>query len=83
VCSGGGLAECFASGLVFAEAVGVAVEGEDDGAVEEAVEHGCGDGGVTEDVTPGADAAVGRDDDRGFQVALGDDLEQRGGGFCW
>jgi hypothetical protein len=30
---------------------------------------------------PGADAAVGGDHDRGFEVALGDDLEQRGGGF--
>ena len=28
-----------------------------------------------------ADAAVGGEDDRGLQVALGDDLEQRGGGL--
>jgi len=47
--AGGGGAECFSSGVVFAEAVGVAVEVEDDGSVEEAVEEGGGDGGVAED----------------------------------
>ena len=39
--------------MVVAEAVGVAVEVEHDGAVQEAVEHGGGDGGVAEDVAPG------------------------------
>ena len=38
-----------------------AVEVEHDGAVEEPVEHGGGDGGVAEDLAPGADAAVGGD----------------------
>lgn len=56
--------------MVFAEAVGVAVEVEDDGSVEEAVEEGGGDGGVAEDLAPGADAAVAGQDDGGFQVAL-------------
>jgi hypothetical protein len=46
-------AEVVVAGVVVAEAVGVAVEVEDDGAVEEAVEHGGGDGGVAEDVAPG------------------------------
>ena len=61
--------------MVVAEAVGVAVEVEDDGSVEEAVEHGGGDGGVAEDVAPGGDAAVGGDHDRGLHVALRHDLE--------
>ena len=67
--------------MVVAEAVGVAVEGEDDGAVQEAVEEGGGDGVVAEDLAPGSDAPVAGQDDGGFEVALGDDLEQRGGGF--
>ena len=67
--------------MVVAETVGVAVEGDDHAAVEDPVEQGGGDGGVAEDLAPGADGPVGGDDDRGFQVALGDDLEQRGGGF--
>ncbi len=67
--------------MVVAESVGVAVEVEDDGAVEEAVEHGGGDGGVAEDLGPGSDATVGGQDDAGLGVALGDDLEQGGGGL--
>jgi hypothetical protein len=67
--------------VVVAEPVGVAVEGEDDGAVQEPVEQGGGDGGVAEDLSPGPDAAVAGQDDGGFEVALGDDLEQGGGGF--
>ena len=75
--------------MVVAESVGVAFEVEYDGAVQEAVQEcggdggggGGGGGGVAEDFAPGADAAVAGEDDRGFQVALGDDLEQGGGGF--
>ena len=37
--------------------VGVAVEVEDDGAVQEPVEHGGGDGGVAEDPAPGSPSA--------------------------
>ena len=66
-------------GVVVAEAVGVAVEGEDDGAVQEAVQEGGGDGGVAEDLSPGSDASVAGQDDGGLEVALGDDLEQGGG----
>ena len=63
--------------VVVAEAVGVAVEVEHDGAVQESVEHGGGDGGgVAEDLAPGADAAVGGDHGGGLEVALGHDLEQ-------
>src|SRR3954452_25589472 len=52
---------------------------EHDGAAQEPVEHGCGDGGVAEDLAPGGDAAVGGEHDAGLEVAQGDDLEQRGG----
>jgi hypothetical protein len=38
--------------VVAAEAVGVAVEGEHDRAVQEPVEEGSGDGGIAEDLTP-------------------------------
>jgi hypothetical protein len=79
--SGGGASEGVGAGVVVAEAVGVTVEVEHDRAVQEAVEHGGGDGGVAEDLAPGADAAVGGRDDAGFGVALRDDLEQGRGGF--
>lgn len=55
---------------MVAESVGVAVEVEHDGAVEDPVEHG-GDGGAAKDLTPGRDAAVGGEDDAGLEVALG------------
>ncbi len=44
--------------------------------MQEPVEHGDGDGGVGADFAPGADPAVGSEDDRAPQVALADDLEQ-------
>jgi hypothetical protein len=69
-CAGGGSAEGVGAGVVVAEAVPVAVEVDDDGVVGEPVEHGCGDGGVAEDLTPAGDTAVGGDHDRGLQVAL-------------
>lgn len=40
--------------MVVAEAVGVAVEVEDDGAVQEPVEHGDSDGRVAEDLAQDA-----------------------------
>jgi len=61
---------------VVAEPVGGSVEGDDDRAVEEPVEHRGGDGGVAEDLAPGPDGPVRGDHDRCFQVALVDDLEQ-------
>jgi hypothetical protein len=48
--------------VVVAQPVGVAVEGEHDRAVQEAVEQGGGDGGVAEDLARGADPAVGGED---------------------
>ena len=41
-CSAEGVVGC----VVGAQAAGVAVEVQDDGSVQESVEHGCGDGGV-------------------------------------
>jgi aryl-alcohol dehydrogenase-like predicted oxidoreductase len=68
--------------VVGAEPVGVAVEVQDDGSVQEPVEHGRGDGGVAEDLSPRPDAPVARQDDRRLEVPLGDDLGDRGGGFA-
>ena len=68
--------------LTPSEAVAVAVEVEHDAAVQESVEHGGGDDVVAEDVAPGGDAAVGGEHDRGAEVALVDDLEERGCGFA-
>ena len=45
------------------EAVAVAFEGDDFGVVDEAVDHGGGDGGVAEDLAPAAERLVGGDDD--------------------
>ena len=39
-------------GGVVAEPVGAAVEGDDDGSVQESVEHRGDDGGVPEDLPP-------------------------------
>ena len=64
-------AEGVGAGVVVAEPVGVAVEVEHDRAVQEAVEHGGGDGGVAEDLAPGADAAVGGQDDARFWCSAG------------
>ena len=57
--------------------VGVAVEVEDDGAVQEPVEHRGGDGGVAEDLAPGTVGPVRGEHDRGLQIALADDLAPR------
>ena len=40
------------AGFVGAEPVAVAVDGDGDAVVEEPVEKGCCDGGVSEDVAP-------------------------------
>jgi hypothetical protein len=69
----GGAAELFVEGVVVAKSAGIAVEVDHDAAMQEPVEHG-GDGGVAEDLAPGADAAVGGEHDQGLQVALPDRL---------
>jgi len=62
--------------VVVAESVGLAVEVDDYGPMQEPVEHGGGHSGVTEDVAPGSDATIGRHHDRGLQIALGHNLKQ-------
>src|SRR5262249_2916401 len=85
-CSGssggcGGAAEAVGGGLVVTQPVGVAFEGDDDRSVQEPVEHGGRDSGVAEDFSPGAPASGGGYDDGRFQISLGDNLKQCGGGF--
>ena len=59
-----------------AHAVAVSGDVDDCRAVQKSVEHGCGDGGVGEDVTPGSNVAVRRQDDGAVEEALRHDLEQ-------
>jgi hypothetical protein len=49
--------------------------------VDEAVDHGGGDGVVAEDLAPAAERLVGRDDEAGPLVAAGDELEEQVGGL--
>jgi len=50
--------------------------------VQQPVEQGRGHDRVVEDLSPRPDRAVGRQDDRAFAVAAGDDLEQRRRGLA-
>ena len=61
---------------MITEPVRGSVEGDDDGSVQEPVEHRGRDGGIAEDLAPGSNGPVRGDHDRCFQVALVDDLEQ-------
>jgi len=54
------------------ESVGVSFDGDDVGVVDEAVDHGGGDGVVAEDVAPASEGFVAGDDERGAFVAGGD-----------
>jgi len=64
VCSVAG--SCWwAAKVAVPEAVGVAFEGDDVGLVDEAVDHGRGDGVVAEDLAPAAEELVAGDDERG------------------
>ncbi len=65
-----------------AHAVAVAVDLQDGGVVQEAVEDRDGDGVVVEDLAPGRDVAVGGQDDRAVLLAARDDLEEVRGGFA-
>jgi hypothetical protein len=49
--------------------------------MDEAVDHGGGDGVVAEDVSPGAEGLVAGDDDACGLVAGGDELEEQAGGL--
>ena len=68
-------------GAVCARPVGLAVDLQHGGAVQQPVEYGRGDHGVVGDLAPGGDAAAGGQHDRALHLALRDDLEQRGGAF--
>ena len=57
------------------EPVGVALDGDDLGVVDESVDHGGGDDGVAEDLAPAAEGVVGGDDQAGSFVAGRDELE--------
>ena len=61
--------------------MGVALEGDDLGVVDEAVDHRGGDDVVAEDLAPAAEGLVGGDDQTGSFVAAGDELEEEVGGL--
>src|SRR5262249_54714579 len=67
---------------VGAHAIAVAIDLQDSAPVEEAIEHGGGDHGVVEELPPAGDAAVGGQADAALEVALGNDLEERGGALA-
>jgi hypothetical protein len=62
------LSEGVGGGVVVAEPVGLTVEVDDHRSVQQSVEHRGGNGGVTEDFTPGSDATIGSDHDVGLQI---------------
>ena len=63
--------------LSFFEAIAVAVDGEDLGAMHQPIDEGDDAGGVGEDLVPFAKAFV-RGQDRGpLLIAAGDDFEQQ------
>jgi hypothetical protein len=72
------LAQCCGMVLVGAQSVGRAVDADDGGAVQKPVEHGGGDGCVTESCCPVSDPDVRAQNRRWLQVSLVDDLEQCG-----
>ena len=85
LCPGGWahpLCEFLGAGSVGAHPVAFAVDVEDDAAVQEPVEHGGGDHGIVEDLSPGSDAEVCRQHGGALEVTLGDDLEEGGGGLA-
>ena len=62
---------------VLSQAVAGAVDLDDDGMVEQAVEQRSGDDGIAEDVAPFGEAAVGGEDHGAALVAGGDQLEEQ------
>ena len=63
-----------------AEPVAGAFHGEDVGVVDDAVDHGGGDGLVSEHCAPAGERQVGGQDQGGVLVAGGDELEEQVGG---
>ena len=66
-------------GEVF-QPVAAAFESVDVGVVDDAVDHGGGDGLVAEDVSPAGEWQVAGQDQRGVFVTAGDELEEQVGG---
>src|SRR5580693_6073323 len=66
-----------AAQIAVFEPVAVSFQGDDVGVVDEAVDHGGGDGVVAEDLAPAAEWLVGGDDEAGPLVAAGDELEEQ------
>jgi hypothetical protein len=64
---------------VLAQAVAGALDLDDDGVVQEAIEERRGDDGIAEHFTPLREAAVGGEDHRAFLVAGVDQLEEQVG----
>lgn len=76
-CAGGG----DAAEVAVLEPVAVALEGDDLGVVDEAVDHGRGDHVVAEDLSPAAeDLVAGHDQTRAF-ISGRNQLEEQVGGF--
>src|ERR1700716_2985199 len=63
VVGGGGRGD--AAEVAVLEAVAVSFEADDLGVVDEAVDHGCGDDVVAEDLAPAAEGLVAGDDEAG------------------
>ena len=62
---------------MFLESVAVAFEADDVGVVNDAVDHGGGDGEVSEYVTPASKRQVARHDQGRVFVAGGHELEEQ------
>lgn len=60
-----------------AEPVAGTFKGQDVGVVDDAVDHGCGDGLVTEHASPAGERQVRGQDKGGVLVAGGDELEEQ------
>ena len=73
------IAEADAGGVIgeVFQSVAGAFEGVDVGVVDDAVDHGGGDGLVAEDVSPAGEGQVAGQDQRGVFVAAGDELEEQ------
>jgi hypothetical protein len=61
---------------VLAQAVARALDLNDDGVVQQAVQEGCRDDGIAEDLAPFGKAAVGGEDHGAALVAGVDELEE-------
>jgi len=64
---------------LFLEAIGVALDIDRGGMMQDAVQDGRGDDRITEDLIPLTEAAVGGEDQRALFVAPRDELEEEVG----